>query len=93
MLRGSRRGLECGEASPGRTMSRSAKWELTQQSTLCSGDIVRPGAAVHLLRALARRLWLAQPAPSLFDYGGQAEAGLMSDAYCLAQPCGLKPEP
>ena len=29
-------------------MSRYAKWELTQQSTLCSGDILRPGAgAIH----------------------------------------------
>ena len=26
-------------------MSRFAKWELTQQSTLCSGDIVHPAGA------------------------------------------------
>jgi hypothetical protein len=26
-------------------MARFAKWELTQQSTLCSGAIIRPGAA------------------------------------------------
>jgi hypothetical protein len=31
-------------------MSRSAKWELTQQSTLCSGDIVHP-AGVRAPRA------------------------------------------
>ena len=42
-------------ASPGRTMSRSAKWELKLQSTLCSGDIMRPGAAVGLSRIAGPR--------------------------------------
>jgi len=49
------------EASPARTMSRSAKRELTLQSTLCSGDIVRPGAAVRSPCALADASRLAQP--------------------------------
>ena len=36
--------VACTATSPAQMLSRSAKWELTLQSTLCSGDNIWPDA-------------------------------------------------